>query len=233
MGNLALGFAYVLVPMFVLGGAVPDAVGKRTSALAALALSVGVVAILEGANQVVALAGLVGLVAVAEHLRALASAIKSRMKKRLETFFRLLVPAWALLPASLLAGIALAVGAPPERLAPLWGLLLVFGWLLTFVTGILQRIMPFLASMHSGITGGKPALLSRLAAPRPLALHALLHGLALVLIAAGILTDSVLPIRLGAGVGLAGALALLAFAVELARRYRAHRLANPPPSLQS
>jgi len=228
MGNLALGFSYVLVPMFVLGGAVPDAVGKRTAALAALALVVGVVAILEGAGPVVALAGLVGLVAVAEHLRALAASIRSRMKKRLETFFRLLIPAWAVLPASLLAGIALALGAPSERLAPLWGLLLVFGWLLTFVTGILQRIMPFLASMHSGITGGKPALLSKLAAGWPLALHAALHGLALLALAVGILTDTVWPVRIGAACGLAGALALIAFAVELARRYRAHRQANPP-----
>ena len=230
MGNLALGFSYVLVPMFVLGRPVPDAIGKRTAALAALALALGVAAILAGRGEVAALAGLVGLAAVAEHLRALRTAIKSRMKKRLETFFRLLVPAWAMLPASLLAGVALALGAPSEKLAPLWGLLLVFGWLLSFVTGIIQRIMPFLASMHSSITGGKPALLSGLTAGPPLLVHAVAHGLALPLVAAGILADRILLVRLGAASGLIGALALIVFAAELARRYRAHRLANPPPA---
>ena len=229
MTNLALGFATILVPMFVLGGAIPDAVGKRSSALAALALVVGVVAILEGAGEVAGLAGLVGLAAVVEHFGALQASIRARMKKRMEPFFRLLLPAWALLPVSLLAGIALALGAPAERMAPLWGLLMVFGWLLTFVTGILQRVMPFLASMHSASTGGRPALLSTLTAAPPLALHAGLHGAALLAIAFGILTETVWPIRIGAALGLAGALALAVFAILLAVRYRAHRRANPPP----
>jgi hypothetical protein len=166
---------------------------------------------------------------VAQQAAGLARVLKSRMRKRLEPFFRLLVPAWVLLPVSLLAGMALALGVPAPRLAPLWGFLMVFGWLLTFVIGILQRVMPFLASMHSAAAGGKPALLSALTARRPLDIHAVAHALALLLVGAGIVADAPVLVRAGALCGMAGAVALAAFAVELARRARAHRRDFPIP----
>ena len=230
MGSLALGFSTVLIPMFVLGQPVPDAVGRRCAALAAAGLILAAAGILAGVGWLAALGGTAGLAAVGLHAAALAKVFKARMRKRLEPFFRLLLPGWAVLPASILAGMALALGAPVPRLAPLWGFLMVFGWLLTVVTGILQRIMPFLASMHSAAAGGKPALLSGLTARRPLDLHAGLHGLALLLVTAGIVAGSPLLVRAGAAAGLAGAVAFAAFAVELARRYRAHRLSSSSSS---
>ncbi len=227
MGNLGFAFATVLVPMFVLGRAVPEAIGKVGSALAALALMVTVAGLLAGWGWLAALGGVVGVVTIVWHLKGLMAVVKSRMRKRLEPFFRLVVPALVLLPVSVVAGIALALGARPDVMAPLWGVLLVFGWLLSFVTGILQRIMPFLASMHSAASGGKPALLSRLTAQRPLDGHAVLHGLAVLLMAAGIVVRVPLLVRVGAGCGLAGAVALIAFTLALAGRYRAHRIAFP------
>ncbi len=226
MGSLALGFSTVLVPMFVLGQPVPDAIGRRCAALVAAGLVLAAAGALAGLGWLVVLGGTAGLAAAAMHAIALAKVFKGRMRKRLEPFFRLLLPGWAVLPVSILAGMALALGVPVARLAPLWGFLMVFGWLLTVVTGILQRIMPFLASMHTAAAGGKPALLSGLTARRPLDLHAGLHGLAIVLVAAGILAGSPLLVRLGAAAGLAGAAAFAAFAIELARRYRAHRLSS-------
>ena len=228
MGNLAMGFTYVLVPMFVLGPAIPDAVGKRTGLLAALALALAVCGALAGLGWLAAAGGAVGLGAVGLHFAALRTALAARMRKRLESFFRLLFPAWVLLPVGLAVGIALALGAEPAITAPLWGFLMVFGWLLTFATGILQRVMPFLVSMHTSARGGKPALVSQLTADRPLLLHAVLHGVALLLVALGIIIQSVPMVRAGAAGGLAGALALLAFAVELGCRTRAHLQDNPP-----
>ncbi len=228
MGMLALGFSYVLVPMFVLARPVPDRAGRVTATVSLLALGLGAGGALAGQGPVAALGGLAGLAAVALHLKALAETLKTRMRKKLEPFFRLLKAAWALLPASLLAGIALALGAPADMAAPLWGFLLVFGWLLSFVTGLLQRIMPFLASMHSGAEGRKPALLSELTAARPLAVHAACHGVAVVLIVVGLVASLPLAVTAGAAMGLAGALSFAVFAVELMRRYRAHLKSHTP-----
>jgi hypothetical protein len=230
MGSLAMGFSYVLVPMFVLSQGVPDAVGKRTAALSAAALALAAGGAAVGLPLVAAGGGVLGLVAVGLHLRALLAALETRMRKRLEPFFRLVRAAWVLLPVSIALGIFAAIGGMPELAAPLWGWLLVFGWLLTFVTGILQRIMPFLASMHSGAGGGKPVLMSKLVAGRPLTVHALLHGLALVLVAAGLLGRSVILVQAGAAAGLAGALSFALFAILVAARARAHERASVPPS---
>lgn len=230
MGSLALGFSYVLVPMFVLSPSVPDRDGRRTARLTALAVALTALGVAAGLTIVAALGGVIGLVAIGLHLRALMAVLQTRMRKRLETFFRMVKLAWVLLPASALMGLFLALGGSPELTAPLWGWLLIFGWLLTFVTGVLQRIMPFLASMHSGANGGKTALMSRLVAERPLLIHAVLHSVALILVAAGLLAQAPLLVRAGAASGLAGAVSFALFAVELMRRYRAHELANSSPS---
>ncbi|MGE5514787.1 MAG: hypothetical protein ACM31D_03095 [Bacteroidota bacterium] len=222
MGSLALGFSYVLVPMFALSQGIPDARGKLTARLAAVALALAAGGALLGWGVVAAVGGLIGLIAIGLHLRALLASLETRMRKRLEPFFRLVHVAWVLLPVSVVAGLAVALGGAPEVTAPLWGWLLVFGWLLTFVTGILQRIMPFLASMHSGGNGGKPVLMSRLVAERPLALHAGLHVLALVLGVAGLLGGSPLLLRAAAASGLAGALAFAVFTILVLVRARAH-----------
>ncbi len=222
MGMLALGFSYVLIPMFVLGSAVPDAVGRRTALVSGLALVLGAGGAVLGLGWLAAAGAVIGLAAVAVYLRGMAATLKTRMKKRLEPFFRLVWLAWAMLPASLLAALAPALGAPLDPWATLWGFLLVFGWLLSFVTAILQRIMPFLASMHSSALGGKPALLSHLAPRRPVDIHFGCHLAALALIAAAILGGGSWPMRLGLYVGLAGSVSFGVFAVLVLRRYRSH-----------
>jgi hypothetical protein len=222
MGMLAVGFSYVLIPMFVLGPAVPDAAARRTVLASASALVCGVGGAIAGIGPLAALGAVLGLATVGLHLYGMRGTIKARMRKRFEPFFRMVWVAWGLLPLSLLAAMALALGAPPNPWATLWGFLLVFGWLLTFVTGILQRVMPFLASMHSSGMGGKPAMLSQLTAQLPLKIHFICHVTALALMGAAILGDWVWPMRLGAAFGLAGAVSFVAFTVEVMRRYRSH-----------
>ena len=232
MGSLAMGFSYVLLPMFVLGQNAPDAMGKRTALLSGLALAVGVGGVLMGYFIIAAMGALMGLAAVAYYAFAMARVLKSRMRKRLEPFFRMVFPAWVLLPLSLILAVASVLDAPLPRLNTLWVFVMVFGWLLTFVTGLLQRIMPFLASMHSGMTaagmapGIKPAMLSELTAQRPLLIHAICQGLAVVLVAAGIAADVVPLVQAGAVCGLVGGIAFMAFAAELGRRYVAHQHPN-------
>ncbi|BAE52379.1 hypothetical protein [Paramagnetospirillum magneticum] len=225
MGMLALGFSYVLIPMFVLGSAVPDVVGKRTALLSGLGLALGAGGALTGQGLVAALGILLGLAACGVYLHGMRASLKSRMKKRLEPFFRVVWVAWALLPVSLLAGLAPALGAPLDPWASLWGFLLVFGWLLSFVTAILQRIMPFLASMHSSALGGKPALLSHLSPKLPVDIHLGCHAAALVLVCVALIGGWVWPLRLGLIAGLVGAVAFGVYTVEVLRRYRSHMAA--------
>lgn len=226
MGMLAMGFSYVLIPMFVLSQGVPDSVGKRTAGLSAIALALGTGGALAGWGAVSALGAVVGLAAVFVYLKAQADVLKARMRKRLETFFRLVRAAWVVLPLSLLAAIALALDLAPDITAPLWGLLLVFGWLLSFVTGILQRIMPFLASMHSGASGGKPVLLSHLVWERALTVHVICHGGAVVLLAAGLILGLTPVLTAGAVLGLLGAVSFASFTGVMMRRYVAYENAK-------
>lgn len=225
MGMLALGFSYVLIPMFVLGAAIPDAVGKRTAWASAAALAAGAGGAILGQGILMALGAVLGLAAVGLYFHGMAFTLKRRMKKRFEPFFRLVWLAWALLPLSLLLGLALALGAPSDPWASVWGFVLVFGWLLSFVTALLQRIMPFLASMHSSAAGGKPALLSHLAPRRPVDIHLACHAAMLVLIAAGLLGGGAWPLRLGVLAGLVGAIAFGVFTTQVLRRYRSHMAA--------
>lgn len=222
MGMLVVGFSAVLLPMFVLAKPVDDAAGKRVAVAAALALLVGGAGILWGEDRAQAAGVALGLAALGFYFTLQRRVMASRMRKKLEPFFRLLKAGWGLQILSLLAALALVLGAPAAIMAPLWGWLMVFGWLLSFATGILQRIMPFLASMHSGAKGGKPVLLSQLTHQRLLDIHAALHLAAVALMAAALLFDQPLVARLAALSGLAGALAFGGFAAVLMSRYRAH-----------
>ena len=219
MGFLALGFSSVLVPMFALSSPLAETVLARVAWLAATALLLGVLGVLVW-PPLAGLGAVVGLGALSLQGRAMHQSLKGRMKRRLEPFFRLVGLGAALLVVSLVLGAAVALGA--GRLAPLWVFVLVFGWLLSFVLGFLQRIMPFLASMHTSLTGGKVALVSRLAAPLPLTIHLWAHGAALALMGAGLAFELPLLGRLGALAGLTGALSYGCFAFELGRRWRRH-----------
>jgi hypothetical protein len=231
MGMLAMGFSTVLIPMFVLGPPVPDKVGRYTSAFAGVGLAVGVAGALAGEGALQTLGVALGAGALALHLRAIRTVLKGRMRRKLEPFFRTVMLGWAMLVASLLAALALAFGAPQDPLATLWAFLLVFGWLLTFVLGILQRIMPFLASMHTSGLGGKPALLSQLTAETPLKVHLGCHAGALALIALAVVAGQAWAMRGGAALGLAGAVSFAVFAVQVLVRTRAHLAAQSvPPS---
>jgi hypothetical protein len=226
MGMLTMGFSAVLIPMFVLSQSVSDKTGALTAGLSLAALMAGAAGTLSGLGPLTALGGVVGLAAVAVYLRAQARVLKTRMRKRLETFFRLVKGAWVVLPLSLVAGIAAALGLAPDVSIPMWGLLMVFGWLLSFVTGILQRIMPFLASMHSGANGGKPVLLSHLVAETPLTVHVAAHGLAVAVLAVGLVLHSTVILAAGALLGLVGALSFAVFTLVMMRRYLAYENAK-------
>lgn len=222
MGMLIIGFSYVLLPMFTLSEAPRDRTATLSVALVGTALLLVMAGALFGQGALMAAGGAAGLGAAGLHLRDMAVVMHKRMKRRLDSSFLLIRAAWVALPLSIIVGIALALGFKPLVTAPLFGFLLVFGWLLTFLAGVLQRIMPFLASMHSARKGGRPVLVSALTASMPLKLHVWCHLAAIAGIAGGIVLDQAMLVRVGALAGLIGAIAFAIFVALLWRRLILH-----------
>jgi hypothetical protein len=221
MGLLALGFSYVLVPMFALSPPPPRMLGWSSLALALLALTAGSLAALTGQQGLLAIAALTALGAAGTYLAAMRRVWISRLRKRMGLSFVLVRFSWGMLMLSLLLALALAVDVPVPGGATLFGFLVLVGWLLTFLLAMLQRILPFLASMHAGARMKKPPLVSELTSELPLRVHATGHLVAVVLMASGLATGSSIVLKVGAFAGLIGSLAFAYFAFEVIRRLSA------------
>jgi len=222
MGMMVMAFSFVLIPMFCLSPPPDVKNGQRAGWLAGAAVLLAAVGLALSLTPLVVLGGLLGLAASGLHLRVMFKVLKSRMRKQLGDSFILVRLAWGLMPLSILVGLAAAFGVAPDRTGPLFGFLLVFGWLLTFLLGVLQRILPFLASMHSVRPGVKPALVSALTADRPLRLHMITHIAALTLVSAGLAGQWVWLVRLGAACGLVAAVSFALSVAYLVNSLRKH-----------
>jgi len=225
MGMLAFGFSTQLIPMFVLGPVIPDRAARRPVWVAAPALICGAAGAALGVGELAAVGAGLGLGALALHLHAVGGSVRRRMRRRLEPFFRLVLAAWAMAGLSLCLGLALALGLPADPWATVWGLILVGGWLLGFVLAVLQRIIPFLAAMHSSADGRPPALPSRLAPAWASAVHFVAHLAAIALLCAGLVFGLWWAVGLGLAAGLCGAVAFAVYAARVPWRLRRHRAA--------
>jgi hypothetical protein len=221
MGMLALGFSYVLVPMFGLSPAPSARAAVASLAFAVAGLALGVVGTIFVEPLIVAAGAVAGLGAIALHFRLMAAAMRARMRKRLGPSFLLVRIAWVCLPISIVVGALVALDFWPWRGPSLFGALALLGWLLTFLLGMLQRIVPFLASMHASGSNRAPPLVSSLTAERPLAIHRYCHIAGVAGLTAGIAGDWPLVVQVSGAVGAAGAMAFAwFFASALARMLR-------------
>jgi hypothetical protein len=233
MGLLALGFSYILVPMFALS---PNPHERRATLACVVALTALALAALAAFGiaplplRVAALA--LGTSAAVLHLQQMRVALRDGMRRELGRSFKLVRAGWAALLLSLPLALLLALQADAPGLPAvpaLWALSAVGGWLLSFLLGMLQRILPFLAAMHAARGARRAPTPSSLSAERPLALHFAAHLAALAALALAIVSDSALLVVFGAVAGAAGALALLVFFATLWRRVRG-RAAPPAPA---
>jgi hypothetical protein len=136
--------------------------------------------------------------------------------------------AWACLIASLLIAVPLALGWRAHGSLAAFGLLLVAGWLLSFVLAVLQRIVPFLASAHAGGGARGMPLVSSLEPGGSLVVHRVLHLAALGGLLVAIATQGESLARIAAAGGLAGAVAYSLFFTRTLMRLRAARLQSTP-----
>jgi len=211
MGLLAIGLSLVLVPMFALSQSLPTSQSWLQLAFAGVAITTFSGAILIDSKILGTGAVMIGIAAATTHLLLMGKTLKTGMRKRLGLSFVLIRSSWGLLTVGLLIGLAIIVEYPIPNGPALFGFIILAGWLLTFLTGILQRIMPFLASMHASDASGIPPLLSDLTAQTPLKIHAACHFAALVLCSIGIVLDWTVIIESGAVVGMAGSVSFLIF----------------------
>ena len=219
MGLLVLGFSHILVPMFALASAPAKQPSFASFAAASVALVLGTLGAFIGSRNVLAAAALAGLVAAALHLWLMVRVLKTGMRKRLGLSFVLVRAAWVMLPATLLVGLAALYGLAGKNGATLFSFLLLFGWLLTFLFAILQRIMPFLASMFvPPPASGGTAIVAELAGAPALKLHAGCHGAALAVLAVAIVLEDATLARAGSAIGLVGAIAFAWFTANIIRR---------------
>jgi hypothetical protein len=224
MGMLAMGVSYILLPMFALAPPPNDRIAAASAALAVGALAFASLAALGVASRelrVVAVAA--GAAAFALHVRLMGIALRTGLRRSLGKPMVLVRAGWASIGASLAAALALALDVPFERLPALFGTLSI-GGLLTFLLGILARIVPFLASMHAA-GGPRPPTPSALTDERALGVHTALHIAALGFLVAAVAADSATLVRLAAALGTAGAVAFAAFFATAWRRSVAARLA--------
>jgi hypothetical protein len=175
----------------------------------------------------------IGSAAAALHLWLMLRVLRNGMRRALGRSLTLVGIGWVLLLASLAAALALVLDAPWAGLPILFALTLIAGWLLTFLLGILQRILPFLASMHAARGSKRPPTPSSLTDDRPLAVHFFCHLLALAGLALAVVADSATIAALSAAVGALGAAAFGAFFAILLRRMHGGAPTRPsgtPPS---
>lgn len=220
MGLLAFGLAFVLLPMFTLGRVPEDRrqLHAGGAALAAVALAAAAAFWPAQAPLLQGLALAVGVPAVVLHLRLMRGIFATAMRRDLGLSGKLMQAGWAGLALALPVGAVALLSAAGSVWTRLFGLLAVCGWLLTFLFGVLQRVLPFLASMHAGQKLKRGPTPSALTQERPLRWHAFAHASALVLLAAGLALSSVTLIRLAGLAGSVGALAFLVFFVVLMQR---------------
>jgi hypothetical protein len=185
----------------------PPPAARATKAI----LGAGLTAILLGASGFVLPAALLGLAAAIGHVVAMERSLRARLRQPLGASFLLVRISWGCLIASLALAALMALEIAPPRAPLLFGLLLVPGWLLTFLLGVLQRIVPFLASVHASSSPRGTPVISALTPVRLLAVHRSLHVVALSFLIAAAFAGQAWLALIGAAAGLAGALAFAAF----------------------
>ena len=216
MGLLAAGISSFLLPMLAVA-APPDprfSLGVLAAALAAIALACA---------GFITAAALVGLAAAIGHVASLERSLRARLRGPLGPAFVLIRVSWA----CLLASLALAALGFPGGSLP-FVVLLVPGWLLTFLLGVLQRILPFLGSVHASSTARGTPLISALTPVRLLALHRALHLSALALLFGAAAFRAPALAGIGAAAGLAAAAVFAAFYTYVVLKVRSHANAYPP-----
>jgi hypothetical protein len=221
MGLLALGLSYLLVPMFALSQPPREGMQLASCACIVAALLLAAAAVFGlWPDLLRALAWALGGTGVLLHLHLMRRALATGMRKELGRSFVLVKLAWGALLLTLVLGGVLWTGLPLPRAEAAFGLTLL-AWLLTFVLGILQRILPFLGALHAAAGKRRGPTASKLTHDKALRAHFASHLAAFAGLALALVLDAGWVARGAAVIGLAGAIDFALFHLHLLRKLRA------------
>jgi hypothetical protein len=215
-----MGLSNCLLPMLALAP-------PPSARLAYTVLGTAIVAIMLAMAGFPGTASLVGFAAAALHVYSLERSLKARLRKPLGPAFLLIRVSWGCLLASLAAAALIAFDLAPERAAYLFGVLLVPGWLLTFLLGTLQRILPFLGSVHASTGARGTPLISALTPARALIAHGALHLAALALLLGAAASGAPALARSAGAAGLGAAALYAGFFFFVVFKVRNHGIESP------
>ena len=226
MGFMALGLSQILIPMFAIAEPPEEPPLRRAYGLAAAALALALSGLGSGIAALTAAGAGVGFLAAAQHVQTMRAVVAKRLRRRIGPEFILIGASWVALLLALLGAAGAALDLMPETGGALVIVLVLYGWLLSLLTGILQRILPFLASMQAARAQTRSLAPTKLVEERALMIHLYGHLSGLGAVAAG--TVAAVPglIVAGAAAGTIGAVGFAWFAVTVLLRTRSHLKAH-------
>lgn len=215
MGMLALGFSYILIPMFALSPAPNSKLSYLGFAACSIALLLVALNFFVNEKWLYLKAAWLGLAGCGIYLFSMQQSLVRRMRKRFDFSFKLIFLSWTLLIVSLLLAILLVL----DLIRPVvFVSVLLAGWLLTFLLAVLQRIVPFLASMHSSKNQGKTLMVSQLTQQTALNVANMAHLVAVTLLIFGVCLKIPFIIQLACVSAIVGAAVFLYFLGFAVRR---------------
>lgn len=226
MGLMALGLSQILIPMFAIAEPPEEAPLRRAYGLAAAALALALAGLGSGSAALTAAGAGVGFLAATQHVQTMRAVVAKRLRRRMGPEFILIGASWAALLLALPGAAGAALGLIPETGAALVIVLVLYGWLLSLLTGVLQRILPFLASMQAARAQARSLAPAKLVEERALRVHLYGHLGGLGAVAAGTAVAMPGVIIAGAAAGTLGALGFAWFALTVLLRTRSHMKAH-------
>jgi hypothetical protein len=157
--------------------------------------------------------------------------LQQRMSKRLGFSFMMIYLSWCALPLSIVTGTMMKLGIVKPAV---FGVILLLAWLLIFLVGILQRIAPFLTTMHLAQgRAGKAPTQAELTSEISLKICNYGYIASLALLITGICFEQPPFIQIGSLVGLCASLSLLYFLINIVRIKLAHAHIDIPVTEKS
>ncbi len=213
MGLLVVGFSRIMVPML----SVSD---KLNDKMAFLSLIISLTALGLWAVGVTLPAAVCGLIAAGLHVFEMSKVLKARLRSRLGPEWLVIRFGWGVLPLSLALLIISLLSDNSANTGQAAVFLAITGWLVSFVIGILQRIVPFLLSMQIARRTGMPELPSKLCNEKLVSFVGPLHICAVLTSVIGIMADLSILLLLGGCIGVVSGVLFLSFFVNALKRKR-------------
>ncbi|SCA55530.1 conserved membrane hypothetical protein [Candidatus Terasakiella magnetica] len=213
MGLIVLGFSRIMIPMLAVSDTTNDKLCHITLMLSFIALALWI----SGQYQ---LAPIVATVASCLYVFEMVHILKGRMRTRLGPEWLPIRFSWVMFPTSLLLACAALWSDRYDYIVQLCIIIALLGWLVSFIIGILQRIIPFLLSMQIARRTGMPELPSKLAHEKLLSFIGPAHILAVVLTVTALIFEQTLLLRFASLIGIMSGILFLIFLITALKRKR-------------